>query len=40
MRHADSVLTALSDAEVAEGLAALRATPDQTVGLELSHDLF
>ena len=36
MRRADSVLTALTDDEMSEGLAALRADPSRTVDLELS----
>ena len=40
MRHADSMLTALSDHEVAEGLAALRATPDTVGRLELTLFVF
>jgi SAM-dependent methyltransferase len=36
MRHADSVLIALTDAEIAAGVAALRADPSRTVDLELS----
>ena len=40
MRHADSMLTALSDDEVAEGLAALRAKPDAVGRLELTLFVF
>jgi SAM-dependent methyltransferase len=36
MRHADSLLTALTDDEVAAGVRVLRATPDETDGMELS----
>jgi ubiquinone/menaquinone biosynthesis C-methylase UbiE len=40
MRHADSMLTALSDAEVAEGLNRLRSTPTRMGRLELSLFVF
>jgi SAM-dependent methyltransferase len=40
MRHADSMLTALSDEEVAEGLAALRADPHRVGRLELTLAVF
>jgi ubiquinone/menaquinone biosynthesis C-methylase UbiE len=36
MRHADSLLTALTDDEVAAGVRALRATPEEATGLEIS----
>lgn len=36
MRHADSMLTALTDDEVATGVQRLRATPDEPAVLELS----
>lgn len=36
MRHADSLLTALTDDEVAAGVRALRSTPDDPAGLEIS----
>jgi ubiquinone/menaquinone biosynthesis C-methylase UbiE len=36
MRHADSMLTALTDDEVATGVRRLRATPDEPTGLDLS----
>lgn len=40
MRHADSMLTALSDHEVAAGLRALRAEPARRAGKELSLVVF
>jgi len=40
MRHADSMLTALSDEEVAEGVARLRSTPTRMGRLELSLFVF
>ena len=36
MRHADSLLTALTDDEVAEGVRRLRAAPDERAALEIS----
>ncbi|MET0895940.1 MAG: hypothetical protein ABWY80_08825, partial [Acidimicrobiia bacterium] len=36
MRHADSILTALSDQEVEAGIAALRAEPNRVVPFALS----
>jgi SAM-dependent methyltransferase len=36
MRHADSMLTALTDDEVAMGVRRMRATPDETALLDLS----
>lgn len=36
MRHADSLLTALTDDEVAAGVRALRSAPGEPAGLELS----
>src|SRR5690606_2553527 len=40
MRHADSMLTALTDEEVAAGLRALRAEPDRQARNELSLVVF
>lgn len=40
MRHADSMLTALTDDEVATGVRRLRATPDETAVLDLSLVVF
>ena len=40
MRDADSVLTALSDEEIAEGLRKLRSTPTKTGRLELTLFVF
>jgi ubiquinone/menaquinone biosynthesis C-methylase UbiE len=40
MRNADSMLTALSDEEVAEGVARLRSTPTRMGRLELSLFVF
>ena len=36
MRHADSLLTALTDREVAAGVRALRSAPDEPAGMDLS----
>jgi hypothetical protein len=36
MRHADSMLTALTDDEVATGVGRLRVTPDEPAVLDLS----
>ncbi|MGH9212659.1 MAG: hypothetical protein ACRD2C_18620 [Acidimicrobiales bacterium] len=36
MRHADSMLTALTDDEVATGVQRLRATPNEPAVLDLS----
>ena len=40
MRHADSILTALSDDEVEQGLSALRANPDEIGQLKMSLVVF
>jgi len=40
MRHADSLLTALTDDEVDEGIRVLRATPDERTTAELSLVVF
>jgi len=40
MRHADSLLTALTDDEVAEGVRRLRSTPDERGGIGLSLVVF
>jgi hypothetical protein len=40
MRHADSMLTALTDEEVAQGVDKLRSTPTRMGRLELSLFVF
>lgn len=36
MRHADSILTAMTDSEIADGIAALRAQPERAEHFALS----